>query len=676
MAGSGNVIYTDTGDDHVEISGLLRGDGQAMFADASSLDRIYYNGGVLSGALKNIADESPWAVRGLVKYSVNEVGDLVITSAGNTSQGTLFVSNFNNTLTGPLTANITLGEIAAGAYNPFRAKVDYPYGVTLRDTIDQFPQTIKAVAATANVQYDPIILDLDGDGVETTTVSSIAPYFDFNGDGFAERTGWVHSDDGFLAIDANEDGKITADELFGSATVAGYTALAAIDSNSDDVIDVNDAAFADLVVWQDLNQNGVTDTGELKTLAELGIKSIDVVPTSTTATTQAGNTIAAEGTFTWDDDSTGTTGEVLFNATPYYAEWLEDVTISVEAEALPNLVGHGTIPQLHLAMSYAPALVDTVEDTLLTLNTNDLETLRDNIIPLLEEWMDAIPVPSGAPGTTPRDDVPVLATADSLSGPEVNDYGMKVTDGMGTYWVLASGDDVLDEFDEVIERPTYADVLAQDGWSALSGTTIQFFERWVGLNIPLGVEGGQTGQTATDSAKAIFSSFWAELNTLAVRLAVQGPLESIFEDIAYNVESDTFSATTDAQLVPLFENLMTASANLTAFEAWMPVVNVFLNDFERPNGLDISYSWLYQNIVAAYENVTPAGFTLSEAAIGLGVPSDKLVSSGTAESDIFYMTSGNQTVDGGEGADAYVFGQNFGQDVIEDADSGGGYDHA
>lgn len=69
-------------------------------------------------------------------------------------------------------------------------------------------------------------------------------YFDMDGDGFAEAAGWVAPDDGLLALDENGNGTIDdATELFGTADGAldGFADLAALDSNGDHVIDVNDA---------------------------------------------------------------------------------------------------------------------------------------------------------------------------------------------------------------------------------------------------------------------------------------------------------------------------------------------------------------------------------------------------------------------------------------------------
>ena len=73
----------------------------------------------------------------------------------------------------------------------------------------------------------PIILDLDGDGVETTGVKAGA-YFDHAGDGFAEQTGWVGADDGLLVYDRNGNGVIDSGaELFGNNTMLANGSKAA-----------------------------------------------------------------------------------------------------------------------------------------------------------------------------------------------------------------------------------------------------------------------------------------------------------------------------------------------------------------------------------------------------------------------------------------------------------------
>ena len=65
-------------------------------------------------------------------------------------------------------------------------------------------------------------------------------------------------------------------ELFGNQNVSGFAMLAAYDLNADGKIDAADAIFSQLRVWRDADQDGVTDAGELSTLAELGIVSISL----------------------------------------------------------------------------------------------------------------------------------------------------------------------------------------------------------------------------------------------------------------------------------------------------------------------------------------------------------------------------------------------------------------
>jgi hypothetical protein len=51
---------------------------------------------------------------------------------------------------------------------------------------------------------DPLVLDLDGDGIETLGIDPLAPIlFDHDADGVKTGTGWIQSDDGLLVIDVN-----------------------------------------------------------------------------------------------------------------------------------------------------------------------------------------------------------------------------------------------------------------------------------------------------------------------------------------------------------------------------------------------------------------------------------------------------------------------------------------
>ena len=98
------------------------------------------------------------------------------------------------------------------------------------------------------------------------------------GDLFREKTGWLKGDDGFLALDSNGNGRIDdISELFGNRFEGGYAELARYDSNGDGKISQADLIWSELRVWQDYNRDGITDTGELKSLSALGIREISQI---------------------------------------------------------------------------------------------------------------------------------------------------------------------------------------------------------------------------------------------------------------------------------------------------------------------------------------------------------------------------------------------------------------
>ena len=69
-----------------------------------------------------------------------------------------------------------------------------------------------------------------------------------------------------------------------------------------------DANFNQLRVWRDLNQDGISQAGELQTLSQAGIASIGVTGTATNTNLGNGNTQVASGSFTRSDGSTGQSG--------------------------------------------------------------------------------------------------------------------------------------------------------------------------------------------------------------------------------------------------------------------------------------------------------------------------------------------------------------------------------
>lgn len=133
-------------------------------------------------------------------------------------------------------------------------------------------------------QRDPLIIDLGDNDIDLTDVEK-GVYFDLDNNGFAEKTAWIGVEDGFLALDINENGIIdNGSELFGDKFImpngnvsrTGFEALTSLDENNDGIINADDTVFENLCIWIDADHDGETDEGELVSLAEYGIESIDL----------------------------------------------------------------------------------------------------------------------------------------------------------------------------------------------------------------------------------------------------------------------------------------------------------------------------------------------------------------------------------------------------------------
>ncbi len=240
-----------------------------------------------------------------------------------------------------------------------------------------------------NLLRDPLILDLDGDGIELHALGEEAVYFDFDSDGFAERTGWVSADDGILVRDANGNGAVDgAAELFGSPTQDGFAVLETLDSNRDGKIDAQDEVFSSLRVWRDLNQNGVADAGELMTLDVAGVDSISLQTTDVPGTSN-GHTLGYGSTFTKTDGTTGTAQTVYFETdrqnTVTEPPGFEP---SSEAKTLPQLPGSGQIHSIAYVVTNDATFAvkwSNLTDSSLNLSFNEL---RDRFSDLLLDWAD------------------------------------------------------------------------------------------------------------------------------------------------------------------------------------------------------------------------------------------------------------------------------------------------
>jgi RHS repeat-associated protein len=201
-------------------------------------------------------------------------------------------------------------------------------------------------------QGSPLVLDLDGDGIELYKVGDYGTYFDLRGNGQAVRTGWVSPDDALLAYDVNDNGKIDdISELFGSVSTDGFAMLATHDANTDGKIDALDAIFDDLIVWRDTNSDGISQKSEMKTLADHNIISINLNADRLAGEYIGGNLITHEATYTMTGDVERTIVDAWFSYQVTMTRNVEEYTLDLRTVFLPTLRGYGDIKDLHIAAS-------------------------------------------------------------------------------------------------------------------------------------------------------------------------------------------------------------------------------------------------------------------------------------------------------------------------------------
>lgn len=252
---------------------------------------------------------------------------------------------------------------------------------------------------------DPLILDLNRNGKFSSTTDE-GVYFDFEGDGFAEKTAWMEDGDGLLVFDRNSNGLIDdGTELFGDKTILsdgtvasnGFVALEELDSNGDRIIDENDEHFSDLRVWIDTNRDGISQQDELHTLTELGIKSIDLKSTVLNKTDENGNVISRTSVVNFTDNTASQVGELNFDIVTSDTVVKADIEIPEEIlNTYPNLVASGNMLTLHQAMATDKKLYELVTQLKNCENMLEVDSIINAII---YRWTNTEDVVAGSRGS-------------------------------------------------------------------------------------------------------------------------------------------------------------------------------------------------------------------------------------------------------------------------------------
>ncbi len=345
-----------------------------VISDSDGQGRVFLDSdlwaSVLSGGKLSDGSDNQWDGFGGGTYSLS----------GTLKAGTLTYTNDNQTITIKNFSNHNLG-------------------IDLEEKEDDDDEDFSS----------PLVMDLNNNGATSVSIFDSPAYFDVNGDGMAEHSGWIEGGDGLLALDKDQNGRIdNGNELFGSYTRKddgsyhenGFAALSAYDDNKDGKIDQKDDVYQSVRVWMDGDQNGVSTEAELKSLTDLHIDSINL-NASAVSYEEERNKVSheavfvqqqtdAEGNVLLDDQGQALTQEKAVRDVWFYAD-KEDTTYTFNEEvpydvlALPEMKGRGQVMNLSHAMTLDGELKQKVA-ALLSASGGSLSDLNQKANALLARW--------------------------------------------------------------------------------------------------------------------------------------------------------------------------------------------------------------------------------------------------------------------------------------------------
>jgi hypothetical protein len=266
---------------------------------------------------------------------------------------------------------------------------------------DDYSYTV--TGSTPTFPADPLVLDL-GHIVQTVGTDA-GIQFDFTGNGIKHAAGWLGASNGFLVMDRNGNGVIdNGTELFGDSTPLydaagnvtghagnGYGALAAQDTNHDNVVNSSDANFSALRVWQDLNQDGVSQGNELFTLGQEGITQLNAYATVyNNAPLGNGNSIGGFGLYNHTVNGSNTTGfayDVNFAQDVFVRTFANSIPITTAAQALPAMQGSGSLRDLREAASLQTTQGATLLASLTAFASADAMAQHTQMDALIADWI-------------------------------------------------------------------------------------------------------------------------------------------------------------------------------------------------------------------------------------------------------------------------------------------------
>jgi hypothetical protein len=210
-------------------------------------------------------------------------------------------------------ADSTVESLVKGSLH--NIDLNNPIGWGWDGATDALSATTVKLATTVAATVAPVVLDLNQDGqIEYSHIN-----LDVNGDGQLDHTAWAGAQDGVLIWNKYADNYVQDNSQYAFTQYGGETDLeglaVAFDTNHDGAFNVSDAKFSEFAVWQDANQNGISEEGEVRSLADAEITSVNVNSDGVNATPAEGVTEAGRSTAELSNGSSMLIADVAFEYT-------------------------------------------------------------------------------------------------------------------------------------------------------------------------------------------------------------------------------------------------------------------------------------------------------------------------------------------------------------------------
>ncbi|WP_426422611.1 AIDA repeat-containing protein [Bradyrhizobium genosp. A] len=254
----------------------------------------------------------------------------------------------SSTYTPPDTTGYTYTPPDTSSYAYSQPDTSYSYDTASADT-----GGYSDYGGGGDFGFGPVMLDLSGKGINITQLSSSNVFFDATGSGVQNQTAWAGVGSGVLFYDSTGTGQLTqANQVIftdwdPSAKSDMQALLDVFDTNHDGVLDSGDANFSKFYVMV-TNADG---TRTAKSLATLGVASINLNQDATHVAQPDGSSIDGQTTYTTTSGTTGTAatvtlatdanGYVVTNSTTTNADG--SVTIANTASNADGSVDHQRI---------------------------------------------------------------------------------------------------------------------------------------------------------------------------------------------------------------------------------------------------------------------------------------------------------------------------------------------